>query len=239
MRRHAVLAGALGAVLGVAPAAAKPAQPLDDQLAPDPLVVATDPVETETAVVTETVIAEPVITDPIVIHEPYQMPVSTPPPAREVPRESVVVWASGLQAWVSEQRGMTSLGQGASLSFAFLQRRGDDFPTGFDMSAVFLSGERASVYDLAMRLVVSAKIEDRPVVPFIALGLAAGASRLVTDEQKMSGEDVAYGWAIGPAAGAGLHGFLSEKVYWRASAGFLGTGVGALTADVGLGLTVD
>jgi hypothetical protein len=149
-----------------------------------------------------------------------------------------VVWASGLQAWLSEEQGMRSLGQGAALSFAFMERDGD-FPTGFDMSAVFLSGEHASIYDLSFRLIGSAKIKARPIVPFVALGLAAGANRLVSDEQKMSGEHVAYGWAIGPSAAGGVHGFLSKKVYWRASAGFLGTGIGAMTADVGLGLTVD
>jgi len=150
----------------------------------------------------------------------------------------VVAWASGLQAWVSEQKGVTSLGQGASLAFAFMERDGD-FPTGFEVSAVFLSGERASVYDLSFRLIGSAKIGRRKLVPFAAIGIAAGASRLVTDEQKMSGADVAYGWAIGPSAATGVHGFLSDKLYWRASAGFLGTGVGAMTADLGLGLVVD
>jgi hypothetical protein len=222
----------------VAPDVVEPTPPVEPTQG---LVVATDPVpdpQVQVQVQVEAPVPEPVA-DPYIIHEPYyDHPAPLPPEPEKYPHESVVVWASGLQAWLSEEQGMTSLGQGASLSFAFMERDGD-FPTGFDVSAVFLSGERASVYDLSFRLIGSAKIQNRKLVPFAALGLAAGAARLVTDEQKMSGEDVAYGWAIGPSAAAGVHGFLSKKVYWRASAGFLGTGIGAMTADVGFGLTVD
>ena len=225
-----------------------PAPPVDPVAPVDPvtptqgLVVATDPVvvqpQPQVQVQVEAPVAVPVDEPYVPIHEPYYDMNPLPPTPDPYPHESVVVWASGLQAWISEEQGMTSLGQGASLSFAFFERDGD-MPTGFDVSAVFLSGERASVYDLSFRLIGSAKIKARTVVPFVALGLAAGAARLVTEEQKMSGADVAYGWSIGPSAAAGLHGFLSKKVYWRASAGFLGTGIGAMTADVGLGLTVD
>jgi hypothetical protein len=238
MRRIAVICAIVGssataAADQVAAPEPQPVDPVDPVEPTQGLVVATDPAPDPV------VASEQVVVEPVVIHEPYyEHPPYDPPAPDPYPRESVVVWASGLQAWMSEEQGMTSLGQGASLSFAFMERDGD-FPTGFDMSAVFLTGERASLYDLSFRLIGSAKIKARTIVPFAALGLAAGASRLVTDEQKMSGADVAYGWSLGPSAAAGVHGFLGKKLYWRASAGFLGTGIGAMTADVGLGYTVD
>lgn len=240
MRRTALICALVGVSATAAAdevAAPDPVPPVDPVEPTQGLVVATDP---EVQVQVQAPIAEPYVAEPYVpIHEPYYPePVPMPEPEERYPHESVVVWASGLQAWISEDTGMNSLGQGASLSFAFMERDGD-FPTGFDMSAVFLSGERASLYDLSLRFIGSAKIKNRTFVPFAALGLAAGASRLVTDEQKMTGENVAYGWALGPSAAVGFHGFLSSKLYWRASAGFLGTGIGAMTADLGLGITVD
>jgi hypothetical protein len=36
---------------------------------------------------------------------------------------------------------------------------------------------------------------------------------------------------------AGVHGFLSDKLYWRAELGFLGAGPGGVTGQLGLGYT--
>ena len=171
----------------------------------------------------------------IIAIDPQPHPLPVPPPPRESPRESFVVLASGLQAWMSDDGGMTDLGQGGVLSFTWLQRRGD-FPTGVDVSGVFLATDDASVYDLSFRILGSPKIGRRSVVPFAAFGLAAGASRLAS---KQPDAMASYGWSIGPSAAVGLHGFLGDRVYWRGGAGFLGTGFGAVTAELGLGMVIE
>ncbi len=256
-RRHVrVLVGVTCALVGLATTATARPAPVPDPLVGDDLVVATDPVvvvppdpvvvATDPVVVATdpqpAVIVEPVI-DPVPQpemyvpdHGPYALPVDPPP--RESPRESTYVMGSATQAWMSERDGVGQLGRGGTLSFGFLQRRGD-MPTGVELSGVFLHGDRASVYDLSLRLIASPKIGDRTVVPFIAMGLAVGASRLVSEEAKAFGEDASFGFSIGPSAALGLHGFLGDKTYWRAGAGFLGAGLGAYTADIGIGFVVD
>lgn len=251
-RRHVrVLAWVTCALVGATTTAAAKPFPPPDELVGDDLVVATDPVVVvdpvpvvvepvgvAVAVEPVAVVVEPVIVqpDPYYQQEPYGLPVA--PPTREVPSESTYAMASAVQAWMTERDGMNELGRGGALSFGFLQRRGD-FPSGVELSGVFLTGDRASVYDLSLRVIGSPEIRDKKVLPFIAIGLTVGASRLVTEEAKALGQDVSYGFSIGPSAAVGLHGFLSDNLYWRAGAGYLGAGIGAYTADLGIGFVVD
>lgn len=214
--RALVLGGAtcvLVAAVSVAQASPPPEPPPDGQ------IIAVDPYP------------PPPPPDP----EPYGLPPS--PPEAPVPGESVVMLVSGAQAWLSDGAGLEAMGQGAALSMTFLERHGD-FPTGFDISALFLHGDRASAYDLTMRIIGSPKIGRRKVVPFASFGVVAGASRLEAMDAK-PGDPAAHGWAIGPSAAVGLHGFVGNGMYWRAAGGFLGTGVGAITADLGIGFVID
>ena len=70
------------------------------------------------------------------------------------------------------------------------------------------------------------------------ISFCAGASRIVTDRDRMSNRHVDFGLGIGPSGSAGVHGFVGKSFYWRAGAGFLGAGVGAVTADLAVGMTL-
>lgn len=232
----------------------------------DPLVVATDPppppppadpVVVEAQVAVDPLLVQPVVVEPTpsptfgevlaaqpVYQEPYydyDDPVYYPTDV--FPSESIIATASAMQGWLSQPAGLEQFGRGGTLGFAFLQRDGE-FPTGAEATGVFLFGDRASVYDLSLRLIGSPKIGKKLFVPFAAVGLAVGASRVVENgTAEMStdkdGGDAKYGFAIGPSAAVGLHGFVGKKYYWRAGAGFLGAGIGAITADLGIGIVVD
>lgn len=165
-------------------------------------------------------------------------PPPAPPPPKPVPGESTIVLASGAYAWTSDDGGVRELGPGGALSFVHVERRGD-FPTGVEVSGFFLHGDDASVYDLSIRLIGSTKLGREPIAPFVAIGLCAGATRIVDAQAKASGEDVSYGLALGPSAAIGLHGFLNDTLYWRAGAGVLAAGVPAVTADLGIGVVLD
>jgi hypothetical protein len=167
---------------------------------------------------------------------PPEYPLPLPP--APVPQESFVVVGSAVQSWISGTERLEQLGRGANLSFTWLQRDGE-FPSGVDMSGLFLRGEDASVYALSMRLMGSAKVGRRALVPFAAFGIGAGLTRLEMDVDATKASEVQSGWALGPSAAIGLHGFLSDSVYWRGQAGFVGVGAGALTADLGLGFVID
>jgi hypothetical protein len=235
------LAAAVCALSGaVATAAAEPEpEAASPPAEPHDLVIATDP--DGALVVAPGRVAYPV-TDPAfeisppIEPEPYGLPPA--PYEHPTPRESVIILATASQAHLTGPGGFEVFGHGGSLSFGFLQRTGE-FPTGFDVAAVFVRGPDAAVYDLSMRVLGSPRIGKRKLLPFIAIGLAAGASRLVTAEDKAAGRTVEYGLSIGPSAALGLHGFLGEKVYWRGGAGFLGTGIGTYTADLGVGVVID
>lgn len=165
------------------------------------------------------------------------------PPAEEhVPDESMVVTASATQAWLSQPGGLEAAMRGGTVGFSWLQRDGE-FPTGAEATGVFLFGDRASTYALSLRLIGSPEIGKRMLVPYAAVGLAVGASRVVDARSAAMEVDpepnASYGFAIGPSAAVGLHGFLGNKLYWRAGAGFVAAGIGAVTADLGVGFVVD
>ena len=60
--------------------------------------------------------------------------------------------------------------------------------------------------------------------------------RQVPEHAPIAGQ--AAGLGLGPSGAVGLHGFLSERIYWRASAGFIGAGVGTFSTDLGLGWVI-
>ncbi len=216
--------------------------PTPDQIAVDPVVVETPPPTDLTVAVDPAtlIVADP---PPEPYNDPYYGYYDTPVyPVDESPSESVLVTASAVQAWMSQPSGLEQMGRGGSLGIAWLQRHGD-FPTGVEAQGVFVFGDRASAYDLSLRLVGSPKIGKRLFVPYAAIGLAVGASR-ISDARTMEmstdkGPDSTYGFAIGPSASVGVHGFFGKKWYWRAGAGFVGAGIGAVTADLGVGIVVD
>ncbi len=233
-----VLLGVVCALTATATLAAASPPPPDDWVHEEVVVeqqVAVDPAPV--VVVQEPV--QPPYVDPYYYPDPYPQPVFVD----EGPRESIVATASAMQAWLSQPSGLETMGRGGTLGFTFLQRRGD-FPTGAEATGIFLFGDQASVYDLSLRMIASPKIGKRLLVPFVAVGLAIGASRVV--DARSTAMQVApkitaatYGFAIGPSAALGVHGFVGKKWYWRAGAGYVGAGVGAITADLGVGMVVD
>lgn len=248
----AVAAAALASLAGLATAAAKPAHvplddvdPLDDvtqglviagdaEAPPPPDAVIAEPVETAYMVPPPQPIADP--------PEPYDDPPALPTSRRDdYQRESTLLFAGAAQGWLSQRDGLDRFGRGASLGFGFLQRDGH-FPSGCDVAATMVRGDGGAVYDLSVRVIGSAKIGRRLAVPYVAIGLVAGASRVEgqpLDGKLVTGETSSWGFGLGPTAALGLHGFLSDKVYWRSGVGFLGAGAGLVTADLALGITMD
>src|SRR5690606_32265869 len=97
-------------------------------------------------------------------------------------------------------------------------------------------GERGRSYTLTARLLLTPRLQRKHLArPFLALGPAFAIARLDEGGDKGTGA----GLGIGPSAAIGLHGFLSHRVYWRASAGFVGAGIGTFSTDVGLGWVID
>ena len=241
--RRACSTAASGLILFFAgTAAAKPQRELQEveipPEAPAPLVVATDPVPTPPPPDVEP--PEPPYDppyDPGYDQSRYALPAT--PIRDDYPRESALLVASAVHGWLSQPTGVESFGGGGALSMGFVQRDGD-FPTGVDVAAVMVRGEGGAVYDLSFRIIGSPKLERRVLVPFAAIGLCAGASRIegAGDGDAKTMDEASWGLALGPSAALGLHGFLSDKLYWRAQAGFLGAGAGLYTADVALGVVV-
>ena len=193
-----------------------------------------EPVETAYMVPPPQPIADP--------PEPYDDPPALPTSRRDdYQRESTLLFAGAAQGWLSQRDGLDRFGRGASLGFGFLQRDGH-FPSGCDVAATMVRGDGGAVYDLSVRVIGSAKIGRRLAVPYVAIGLVAGASRVEgqpLDGKLVTGETSSWGFGLGPTAALGLHGFLSDKVYWRSGVGFLGAGAGLVTADLALGITMD
>ena len=165
--------------------------------------------------------AEAILVDP----NPHPLPLPVAPPPRAVPEESMFLSAGATQAYVSgADGGLGRFGRGGALTLALLERRGE-LPTGVEARGVFLDGDGGQQFTLALHVVASAKIARRPLVPFVALGLAAGSARM--------GD--ASGVAIGPSGALGLHGFLADSLYWRASASAIGVGAGTLVGELAVG----
>jgi hypothetical protein len=105
----------------------------------------------------------------------------------------------------------------------------DDATLGWEMQALFLGNDAGQrLYDLRLTMLVGPALDDRPVMPFIDLGLDRAAVRL---GEGGSGRNV----GLGVHGGVGVHGFLGEALYWRGAVGFIGAGVGGLEGQLMVG----
>lgn len=115
----------------------------------------------------------------------------------------------------------------------------DEVAVGAEVTTMFLGRGETRVVDLGLSFVISYRLKKRRwrkhseiAVPFLALGLdlaAVGDPRM--DEERRRGV------TTGIHARAGLHGFLTDQIYWRGQVGFLGAGPGGVTTSLGLGYT--
>jgi len=103
---------------------------------------------------------------------------------------------------------------------------------GFEASTLFMIGDDGTrLYDLGLSLIATFKARHAPAAPFLTFGLdLAGASLPDADG---TGKDM--GVTLGLHGAGGVHGFLADKVYWRAQVGYLAAGVHGLTGQVSLG----
>ncbi len=123
--------------------------------------------------------------------------------------------------------------EGAGVALSFIELDSEVTLAG-EARAFFLGGaDDRRVYDLGLSFLVSYRLEREDlVIPFMRLGLdLTGISAPDVDESRHRSV------MAGVHGGAGLHGFLGKKLYWRAEMGFLGAGPGGVTGQVGLGYT--
>lgn len=159
-------------------------------------------------------------------------PEPPPPPRPSVPRSAAIAIASAVAARLPDGVGRwQDLGRGAALSIAWLQRRADT-PTGLVFRGMAVGNADARIYSLDVQLVASARLDyRRQLAPFVGVGLGLGSVRFArgaTDKMPASGI------AVGPAGSVGVHGFLSDQLYWRAEV----SAVGAGAAVIGLGASL-
>lgn len=163
----------------------------------------------------------------VIAEEPRPEP---PPP----PRRATMGFVAGGLAYASDE--MTPLehfGRQGTMGIVHVPHR--DEP-GFEALAAANGGARGRSYTLAVRLLLTPRVNRADLArPFFSVGPAFAIARLDGSPDK----GVAAGLGIGPSAAVGLHGFLSHRVYWRASAGFVGAGIGTFSTDLGLGWVID
>jgi hypothetical protein len=141
--------------------------------------------------------------------------------------------AAGMSFAGDTMTPLERFGHQGSMGIIHLSHR--DEP-GFEAIAGATGGERGRSYALAVRLLLTPRLRRTELVrPFLALGPAFAIARLDEGPDKGAGA----GLGIGPSGAIGLHGFLAHRVYWRASAGFTGAGIGTFSTDLGLGWVID
>ncbi len=121
---------------------------------------------------------------------------------------------------------------GAGLSITFLEPD-NEISLGGEVQAMFLAGDvDRRLYDLGLSFLVSYGLKGEAIVPYMRIGLdlAAVSAPDIDESRRRSIMGGVHG-------GAGLHGFMGKKLYWRAELGFLGAGPGGVTGRVGLGYT--
>jgi hypothetical protein len=151
---------------------------------------------------------------------------------RDYERGSVgVASASGVAFRVPSASGsLEQFGQGAGLALSWLDV-GGEFPTGFEADAIFVTGDDGGrFYDLGLSIIGSGKIGKNLAVPFASVGLDLSGVSLPTSVGDNEG-----GIALGVHGNVGLHGFLTEDVYWRGQVGYLGAAIGGVKAQLSVG----
>ena len=160
-------------------------------------------------------------------------PPPPPPRPKRTPRTATIALAVAQQGFATEgARTLERFGPGGGLGIVHvLHKEGP----GFEALATSVGGARGRSSALAVRLLVSAPLRRSDLArPFLAVGPAFAVARLDAG----AGKEAAAGLGLGPSGAVGLHGFLSERIYWRASAGFVGAGVGTFSTDLGLGWVI-
>ena len=165
--------------------------------------------------------------DPHPQPEPYVEP---PPPPR---RASIGFAAGGMSYAGDTMTPLERFGRQATMGIVHISHREEP---GFEAIAGATGGDRGRSYTLAVRLLLTPRLERKHALrPFLAVGAAFAIARLDEGSDKGAGA----GLGIGPSGAIGFHGFLSHRVYWRASAGFVGAGIGTFSTDLGLGWVID
>jgi hypothetical protein len=163
--------------------------------------------------------------------QPEQVAYVEPPPP---PRQASIGLALGGMSYASDT--MTPLerfGPSGGMGIVHVSHREEP---GFEALVGATGSERGRSYSLTVRLVIGARLQRKNLArPFLAIGPAFAIARLAQTDDKGAGS----GLGIGPSGAVGLHGFLSHRVYWRASAGFVGAGIGTFSTDLGLGWVID
>ncbi|HUQ08600.1 MAG TPA: hypothetical protein VM261_39180 [Kofleriaceae bacterium] len=167
--------------------------------------------------------------------QPPPPPLPEPEPVRDPPRRATIGFAAGGLSYASDT--MTALehfGRQGTLGIVHVPHREEP---GFELLGAATGGARGRSYSLAVRLVLSPRVNRTTLArPFLALGPSFAIARL---DDASSDKGTGAGMGIGPSAAIGLHGFVSHRVYWRASAGFVGAGIGTFSTDLGLGWVID
>ena len=151
-------------------------------------------------------------------------------PVRAARDHAVLAYASASMAYVSDAtEPLARFGPGGELGILHLSHQREP---GFELVARAPHCARGTGYAASARLLVTARLRPTDLArPFLALGAAFAIDRLEDD----GGKEVGAGLGLGPSAAIGLHGFLSERVYWRAQAQMVGAGIGMFTTDASLG----
>jgi hypothetical protein len=172
---------------------------------------------------------------PIVIAGDMPPPPPEVVPAPDPPRRATIGFAAGGMSYASD--AMTPLerfGRQGTIGIVHVPHREEP---GFELLGAATGGVRGRSYSLAVRLVLSPRVNRTTLArPFLAVGPSFAIARL---DDASSDKGTGAGMGIGPSGAIGLHGFLSHRVYWRASAGFVGAGIGTFSTDLGLGWVID
>jgi hypothetical protein len=182
----------------------------------------------------------PAAARPVPPDDPYIQVATDPPPlpptpAPDPPRRATIAVATGGMTFASDHD--TALERfGGTGGVGILHLTHDDDDPGFEAVAGVAGGDRGRSYTLAARMVVTARLRRKDAIrPFVALGAGFAIARL---DEEGDGKNAASGVGIGPSAAVGVHGFLSQRVYWRAGAGFVGAGIGTFSTDLSLGWVI-
>lgn len=159
--------------------------------------------------------------------------VSDPPPRDTTPGAAMIVAASAFAARMPDGAARwQDLGAGGALSVGWLQRRAEA-PTGFLLRGMAIGDERARIYTFDAQVILSARLDHhRVVAPYLGLGLAFGTARYTDGAGDKRADS---GLALGPVGGFGLHGFVTDDVYWRTELSAIGAGGAVVFAGLSLG----